>query len=415
MTTHRQRGWASAALAFAATMILLENAQLHGEEQTAPKPSSSALNAAFQITRTHGAATVAVVTSSQEPSSVRFWKELYEGAWARNNRGLVQVVNVSKEADPELVRAMGVSRFPTLIVYSRGARGVGHLATIADCERADAAVERLQSLDLGLSQPAKADRAVSQTGSDVYPTQQAQAPPTAWCPPVTTSAPPTQPTVVSLAPQPVQATASLVQMPSHNIMIQQAPAQVFLAPTPAPIVYVPQVMAPVAGAAPVASAPPANLFMAMPTVAAAPAPQPTTAVAAAPAAGVVAVAANPQPVAAVSNSTLSLPSSGTRTRVRVRGPGLVGSSLARLGQRLTQFGRSRIETVQETTLEAPSPQPVGVGMTQISTTTTTPVAQTPPPVSSVPCPTQPPATGTPACPPSQPSCPLPTPQGNAHK
>ena len=231
---------------------------------------------------------------------------------------------------------------------------------------------------------------------------------------MTTAPPQPQPTTVSLAPsvsQSVQAMASMVQIPSQNLMIQQAPPQVFLAPAQTPIVYVPQAM-PAAAASPatVASAPPANLFMAMPNVAAAPAPQPTIAVAAspplAPATAVMAVASGTQPVAAVTNSTLSLPSSGTRTRVRVRGPGVVGSSLARLGERLTRFGRARIETVQETTLEAPSPQPVGAGVTSISTTTATPVSQGPP-TALVPCPQQQPPACSPPCPPSQPSCPLP--------
>ena len=56
---------------------------------------------------------------------------------------------------------------------------------------------------------------------------------------------------------------------------------------------------------------------------------------------------------------------------------MLGSSLARLGERLTRLGRARIETVQETTLEAPLTQSPGVGMTTISTTSTTPVGQGP--------------------------------------
>ena len=273
MRTPRQRGWASTALALSATLILFGNSPLHAEEKITPKPSSSALGAALQMTRTRGVATVAVLTSSEQPSSVRFWNELNDGAWARMNRGLVQVVNVSKDAEPALVRTMGAIRFPTVIVYTRGPRGVTQLGTIADCDTAEAMVDRLRSLDLKINPPAKADRAVSPTafGGDIYPSQQVSPPPPVSAPPVT-SAPPPQPTTVSLTPS-VQATASVLQMPSQNLMIQQAPPQVFLAPTQAPVVYVPQVMSavPAVSAAP-APAPTGNLFMTVPNVAAAPAP-----------------------------------------------------------------------------------------------------------------------------------------------
>ena len=421
MRTPRQRGRASTALALSATLILLGNSPLHAEEKITPKPSSSALGAALQMTRTRGVATVAVLTSSEQPSSVRFWNEFNDGAWARMNRGLVQVVNVSKDAEPALVRTMGAIRFPTVIVYARGPRGVTQLGTIADCDTAEAMVDRLRSLDLKINPPAKADRAVSPTafGGDIYPSQQVSAPPPVSAPPVT-SAPPPQPTTVSLTPS-VQATASLLQMPSQNLMIQQAPPQVFLAPTQAPVVYVPQVMSavPAVSAAP-APAPTGNLFMTVPNVAAAPAPQPSVALAAAPTvaagppAAAVAVAAGPPALAAVSNSTLSIPSSGGRTRVRVRGPGLLGSAAARFGERLTQLGRTRIETVQQTTLEAPLFQSVGGGVTQISTTSTTPVSQGPTTTTLLVPGQQPPEVGKPPCPPSQPPTPYPTPQGSTH-
>jgi hypothetical protein len=377
------------------------------------------------MTRTRGVATVAILTSSDEPSSVRFWNEFYEGTWARTNRGLVQVVNVSKDAEPGLVRTMRVTRFPTVIIYARGPRGVTQLGTFTDCDQAADLAERLRALDLGLSPPVKADPAVSPSslGADVYASQQVPAPPPAAAPPVTQAPPQPQPTPISLAPsvpQTFAATASLVQMPSQNLMIQQAPPQVFLAPAQAPVVFVPQAVnaAPALSAAP-PSAPAANLFMAAPAMAPAPpAAQPSVALAAAPtlaaapAAPAMAVAAPPA-LAAVTNSTLSIPSSASRTRVRVRGPGLLGSSLARFGERLTQLGRARIETVQETTLEAPVIQPVVGGVTQISTTSTTPISQAPT-MTTLLAPGQPqPVVCKPPCPPSQPPGPMPSPQGYA--
>jgi hypothetical protein len=433
MRTVRQLGWASTVVALSASVFLLENSRLLAQEKVPPKAPNSALASALAMTRTRGAATVAVVTSSVQPASVRFWNEFYDGAWARFNRGIVQVVNISKESDPGLVRTMGVNRFPSVIIYTRGPQGIGQLATIADCDTAESLTARLRALDLGLEPSGKADPAVNVTslGNDVYASNQFSPPQPQCNPPVTSSPPPqNQPPTVSMTPsfQPtLSATANLIQVPSQSLMIQQAPPQVFLAPNQAPVVYVPQMMSTAAAAPPtVASAPPSNLFMAAPSVAAAPAPQPTMAVAAAPtiaataspaaATAVMAVAAVPQPLTAVSNSTLSLPSSGNRTRVRVRGPGFMGSSLARLGERLTQFGRARIETIQETTLEPPPPQSAAGGMTSISTTTSTPVSQGPT-TSTVLVPGQqpPPEVGKPPCPPSQPSCPLPSPQATAHK
>ena len=84
------------------------------------------------------------------------------------------------------------------------------------------------------------------------------------------------------------------------------------------------------------------------------------------------------------------------------GRGLLGAGLARLGQRLTQFGRTRIETVQETVLDTPQVQPLG-GVATISTIGTTP-AQTPV------APTSPPA-----APEAPQEGPAPSPQGEVQK
>ena len=423
MRTLRQRGWASAALALSAGLALHGRCPLHAEEKSIQIASASALGAAIEVTRTRGAATVAVVTSSEQRSSVQFWKELYDGAWARSNRGFVKLVNVSKDTDPGLVRAMNVSHFPTVVVYGRSPQGVRILETIVDCDNAEAMVARLQSLDVGIDPPAKVDDAVNPTAfsGDQYASGQAQSPPPAYCPPVP-QAPQAQPQpmTVSLTPsvaQPLQTTANVIQVPSQSLMIQQAPPQVFLAPTQAPIVYVPQTT----NAAPTLSLsaaprqrPTGNLFLTTPSLSASPAQQPTVALAvAAPAAATPATLAiasgPPAPLAATTNQVLSLPTSANRTRVRVRGPGIFASALARLGERMTRLGRARIETIQETTLEAPLIQAPSVGMTTISTTSTAPVAQAPtltlsPP--QQPCQTTCPPSSGPSAPPST----LPSPQ-----
>ena len=81
--------------------------------------------------------------------------------------------------EPGLVRTMGVTRFPTVVVYARGPRGVTQLGTIGDCDNAEALVDRLRTLDLGLSTPAKADPSVtpSSLAGDIYASQQYSAHP----------------------------------------------------------------------------------------------------------------------------------------------------------------------------------------------------------------------------------------------
>ena len=426
MRTLRQSGWASTLLALSVSIFVLQTPQLHAQEKVAPTATKSALASALAITRTRGAATVAVVTSSDQPASVRFWNEFYDGVWARFNRGIVQVVNVSKDSDPGLVRTMGVNRFPSVIVYTRGPQGIAQLATIADCDTADSLPARLRALDLGLEPSGKADPAISATsfGGDVYASNQF-SPPQPQCNPSLNLAPPAQnqPQMLSLTPasQPLLSTsANLIQVPSQSLMIQQAPPQVFLAPTQAPIVYVPQTLS--AGpslslsAAPAPSAPAGNLFMTTPTLNASPPQQPTmslalSAPAPAPAATLALAPSPPTLAAGVSNSTMSLPTTGSRTRMRVRGPGMLASSLARVGERMTQLGRTRIETVQETTLQPTLNQGPSLGMATISTTSTTPMAQSPtltlsPPQQQPPC--QTPCQG-PSCP-ASPSSTLPSPQ-----
>ncbi len=431
--------------ALAVTMMLFNSLALHAQTPTAPKPAQSILGSAMSVTRSTGAATVAVMTSASQPKSVRIWEEFNQGSWAKKNRGLVQFVNVSTETEPGLIRTMGVAQFPTVHVYTRGSNGVTRVASFTGVDSAENLVNRLESLNLGLDPISKADQDVRRTSypGDVHATEQAQPTPT-WpqiqaCPPA--QSPPMAPTV-SVAPTfapTVSTTGGLVQVPGQNLVVQQAPTQVYLAPPQPPMVYVPQTAsaAPMAAtmtmAQPVAASPPAgNVFMMAPTMPTATAPQPSVMLAASPGQALtvaaptsVAVAAPTigASTAAVTNQTLSLPSSGSRTRVRVRGPGFLGSSLARLGERLIQLGRARIETVQETTLEAPVSQSPGVGLTTISTTSSAPIASPPTTVTvpvqqqevcRPPCPS-PPCRHRPPCPSSpcqhHPACPLPSPQG----
>lgn len=262
----------------------------------------------------------------------------------------------------------------------------------------------------------KRDQTVKQTGfgGDVLPSQQYSAPPPPW-PQVQMSPPPQpqpQPTTLMLTPAvppTLTTSAGLVQLPSQNLVLQQAPPQVYLSTAPAnPAPTMTLSTAP-------APQPAGNLFLTAPTLATAPAPAATlssgvpTAITANVAAAPTLAAGPPTPLA-VSNQTLSIPTSGAKTRVRVRGPGLLASGLSRLGEKLTQLGRTRIETTQETTLEAPVVQPSGGGLTTISTTSMAPVAQPQTMMLSTPQPQlqqQPCLTPPPSLPPSGPMMPSP--------
>ncbi len=340
------------------------------------------------------------------------------------HRGLVQVVAVAREREPSTVKALGVKTFPTVVVYGRGPAGLIQLAMISNCANAEAVVGRLRGLKLGIASVRSADPAVRAAAfeGDVHASQ--QAPPSCpvptpqpQSPPLTLSPPQPQAPQQSLTLTPMQTTtAGVIQVPSQNFVIQQAPPQIFVAPTQAPVVYVPQTltMSPsqpnqslTLSPAPTPNPPAANLFLPSPTLTLAPTsnpPQtltsgPPVALNAAPAAATL-TTGPPAALAAVTNQTLSLPTSRATTRVRVRGPGPLASSLARLGERMTQLGRARIETVQETTLEAPLTQSGGGGLTTISTTSTTPVSQPPATLTlSPPHPSPPPVCPTPAPPP----------------
>ncbi len=366
-------------------------------------------------TRLKGVPTLAVFSSRDELASGRLATELVEGAWARSNRGLVQVLTIVKENDPAFVKSSGITRFPTVVVYGRGPQGVALLGSISGCNTAEALSARLVPYNLGLvsataGQPN--DPAVNPANfpNDIHASTQyppANAPPVASAPPQVAQTPPQVPTPnVGV----VAAPAGLIQVPGQNFLIQQSAPQVFVAPTQAPIVYVPQMMTAAPG--PLMG----NVFL--PT---APAPQPVMAVAPGPQPLVAATPPATAPMlssgggqVAISNQMLSMPTLGNTTRVRVRGPGLLASGLARVGERMIRLGRARIETVQTTELQSPFGQSSGPGLTNINTMTAAPIPQ--PQVTMIPVSSPPPPPPA-ACPPPAPgpAPTLPTPQGTTQK
>ncbi len=284
---------------------------------------------------------------------------------------------------------------------------------------------------------ASVDSSVKRTGGFHDGVASAQGSTEQAAPPVPTKPQPTLP-----APVPPVAPVQPTYVPQYQ------PTYPTYTPTAAPVAPVtgyyyyvqqPAPVAPLAPVAPVAPTAPANFFLPSgPAPMAAPVPQPFAPAAYAPAPQPFAPAAYalapqpmaytpvayapvpPQPVAYapvaaqpvvpatgtanLTNQTVSVPTSRSTTRVRVRGPGMINAGLARIGERLVQLGRTRIQTVQETELESPLVQP-SAGLATISTTSASPVAPVAPvtPVAN-PVPPQ-------APPPVVPQAPTPSPQG----
>jgi hypothetical protein len=269
----------------------------------------------------------------------------------------------------------GMPSIPSRVIPA----GSRRVSADADVQRTTFGHSNVASSQQSVESPAPCPPAKPQ------PSPPAAAPPTSYAPPSTPSyAPPAGP---QYAPQ---------YAPGN---VQYAPSYV---PQYAPMV--PQYAPPSYGPPP--SAPPGNFFMPGPPSGGPPAYGPPMV----PMVPVMAPSYAPAlappmagPPAPVAGGSVSVPTTRSSSRVVVRGPGLLGAGLARLGERLTQLGRTRIQTVQETVLENQTSQPLG-GMTTISTQ-----GLTPPPPSAAP-PSAPPSYGPPqGAPPAE--VPGPSPQG----
>ncbi len=180
MRTRRYRGVTRAQLAIGVASLFCAAvvSPTYAQEGPSPGPTGSAWATALSNTWSRGAATVAVITSQDQPTSVRFWSEFIEGAWVRDNRGLVQIVNLSKEREPALVRSLGINHFPTVVVYRRGPKGVTQVGRISDCTTAEDLAGGIRTLDLGLEPAGVPDSAVMRVafGGNVFPSQQFETP-----------------------------------------------------------------------------------------------------------------------------------------------------------------------------------------------------------------------------------------------
>ncbi len=243
------RGRTVAATALAAALLAGSGGarplRAEAQEAAGQLQGVAGFTSALQTSRTRGAATIVVVTAIDQPATARLCIDLAQGEWARSQRGLVQIVGLTKEHDADLVCSLGVTRFPTVFVYARGPKGVGLLGfdqRLHDGRCPGRPAPRIRPGGCR-SRPRRSRGAARAMYGDVYPSQQNPPPP----PPQPAPAPAPQPaptlTLAPAAPTPTLTTsAGLIQMPGQNFVIQQGAAQIFVAPAQTPVVYVPQTM-----------------------------------------------------------------------------------------------------------------------------------------------------------------------------
>ena len=124
---------------------------LASEPAASGASSASAARTAVALTRDRGVPTLLIVTSSRVPSSSEFARHFLQGDWARQHRGLVRILELSAEDDPELVSAIGVARFPTAVVYLLGASGLVRHETAEGCSSVSALGDWLGDLSASAS------------------------------------------------------------------------------------------------------------------------------------------------------------------------------------------------------------------------------------------------------------------------
>jgi len=248
---------------------------------------------ALRETMRSGRPSVVIVTKRTDPGSQALRASLPGSLQALSIKGLV-LAEMDTETFGDRVARIGITEFPTVLVYGRGGpdRGLtlmGHLSKPGGANAVAAWVGKLRPAVA--AQPA--DPAVVRTNH--YPgDQQApspQAPPVAPAPsaPVTYAAPPVVPVTpvyTAQAPQPV-----MVSPPAAPVVVQPPTQTIVMAPSPPPNI----VFAALTAAAPVAMAPapaaqPSQLFLAPAPTAAAPAPTAAAPAAFAPAAAPMAFA-----------------------------------------------------------------------------------------------------------------------------
>jgi hypothetical protein len=334
------------------------------------------------MTRTNGQLTVVVVTATVLPDSQRLPGALAEILRTHPIGRSWQLTEVVAESSPALVKKLGVSRVPTVLVYRLGKDGfelAGHKSDSADADVvygwlcAVAAQERDKAAPTG-------DTAVTRT-NHLYASGQGQPSPQmpapAYAPPTYVPQPPQQYYQPQVAPVPFQvppvvsapaAPPTVIAPAAPSFVVQQQAPTLIMSPAPAPnIVFAPSapamptitVMQP--ASAPVASAPTASnvpqLFLsapaaapaaAAPTFAMAPTAAPTFAMA--PAAptfamaptSMVAAAPATQPVAAAPTANIGQ-GPFTTTVLTTIAPSLLDNLLGAIGEHFARKRQPRLQ------------------------------------------------------------------------
>src|SRR5208282_2078182 len=264
---------------------------------------------------------IAVATSKAEPASKSLLQSLRSHPWLAANADRFKVVEVPVESQAMSGRS-GANASTAVFAYRQGPRGPEMLGGWSGFEGASDVVQWIRSLEPRDGTLPKRDTYLTQTANDnslPVPSQQGYALPAAVTAPSNIFMP------SGMVPAAVPSGMQVASIPMTTTSVASvAPAS--MVPTGfAPVSLAPAGFAP-AGFAPAGFAP------------------------AAVAAAAVAAAATAPAVgsAALTTQSVSVPASSTTSRVRVRGPGPLAAAAARLGERLTTLGRTRIETVQET-------------------------------------------------------------------
>ncbi len=210
----------------------------HGPAAHADPPGQAA---APRSAASQGVTMIAVTTSAAQPDSKVMLQSLRVHPWLVANAQRIKLVEIAGETQANSAARVGLSVYPSVIAYSQGANGVEVIGGRSGFGSANDAVEWLRSLEQRTvdSRRAVSDPNVALTMLDKcppYASQQGYAPP-ASVPqaPLTPASVPPLPTTPASTPMmytPVTSTtASVVQAPAQNFVIQQQPGAGLFCPT----------------------------------------------------------------------------------------------------------------------------------------------------------------------------------------
>jgi hypothetical protein len=332
----------------------------------APAGLWTPLMQAIQATGTQGVPSIVVITSRSTPASQAFRSSLARAPEAMAIARSARFAEMPAEIYAAQVKTLGITTFPTVMVYRRSKTGVEVVAQRNDLSDIQQVFAWLGSLGLGAKAPAASpagflaasttaptdanDPSVVRTmfphpTGQAAPSEQQPAPPPPAAPYVPPSPPPQAPYVPPPQPayypppQPyVPAPAPYyIQAQTPAMVVQQAPQQIILAPPGPPQVTV-AMAAPVSYAPAPAAAPP-NLFTQ--PMQAPPAPQPMYAP---PAPQPMYAPPAPQPMQAPPQYAPAPPQvAQAPTAMVLQAPGLMNSMIGTFGEYLARRRFPRVQ------------------------------------------------------------------------